>query len=476
MAEGENMGSYMHTPKRKVYERIPDLEYNSFLDTDSYKTSHWIFYPKGMTKMFSYLESRGGKYQNVMFAGLQIIVNKYLAKKPTMAMFEEFKEFMGKHGPTPNLEQMKEIAELGYWPVRIRAVKEGSVVPVSNVLVTIESTNEKYAWVANYLEAMIQRVWGPTTVATVSYHCRKICQHYLELTAPDLTWLKFMLQDFGARGVSVYEGAEILGAMHTFNFAGSDTMPGVRCANHYYKDAMAAFSVNAMEHSTVTIYTRNKEIEAYKAAIEASPEGAILSIVIDSYDYKGAIKMIHSLLPSILDKNLKIVFRPDSGNPPDIMKEATLLIEELFGTTMNVKGFKEFNYGIHLLYGDGINEGMIHTLLKQAYDMQFAATNFLFGMGGALLQGVTRDTQKFAVKCSAATVDGKEVEVYKDPSTDPGKKSKKGRLDLEKRDGKYQTVQAPAQFGSELDLVFEDGLIYRQQTLSEIRKIAHDEF
>jgi len=277
-------------------------------------------------------------------------------------------------------------------------------------------------------------------------------------------------------GVSVYEGTETLGAVHTFNFAGSDTMPGVRAANHYYNEKMSAFSVNALEHSTVTAFGKGNELKAYENAIDKVKPGTILSIVIDSYNHLNAIRMIHSLLPKILAKNLKIVFRPDSGNPPVVMRECTTLIAELFGTTMNGRGFKVFNNGMGLLYGDGINEDMVRTLLKQAYDDGFAATNFLFGMGGALLQGVTRDTQKFAVKCSAAVVDGKEIEVYKDPVSDPGKKSKKGILDLEKRNGKYQTVRGTAEFGSELDLVFEDGKIYRQQTLAEIRRIAHGEF
>jgi len=470
------MGSYMNSKHLKIYPAIPDLPYNGPLDTDSYKTSHWIFYPDHMTYMFSYLESRGGRFQNIQFGGLQIIVNKYLSKAPTMEMFEEFSKFMSMHGPTANLEQMKEVCQLGYWPVRIKAVKEGTVVPVSNVVMTIESTDIKYAWVANYLEAMLHRVWGPTTVATVSYHCRKVCEHYVDMTCEDRTWLKFMLQDFGARGVSVYEGTETLGAMHTFNFAGSDTMAGIRCANHYYKEQMAAFSVNALEHSTVTAWGKGNELKAYENAIDKVKNGTILSMVIDSYNHLNAIRMIHSLLPKIIAKDLKIVFRPDSGNPPTVMRECAALIEELFGTTMNGRGFKVFNYGMKLLYGDGIDEAMIRTLLKNATDDHFAATNFLFGMGGALLQGVTRDTQKFAVKCSAAVVDGHEIEVYKDPVSDPGKKSKKGVLDLEKRNGKFQTVKAPAEFASELDLVFEDGKIYRQQTLSEIRRIAHGEF
>jgi nicotinamide phosphoribosyltransferase len=253
-------------------------------------------------------------------------------------------------------------------------------------------------------------------------------------------------------------------------------MPGVRASNHYYKVKMSAFSVNALEHSTVTAFGKKYEIKAYANAIAKAKPGTILSMVIDSYNHLEAIRMIHTLLPQIVAKNLKIVFRPDSGNPPVIMRECTALISELFGTTMNGRGFKVFNYGMGLLYGDGINEEMIRTLLKNAYDDGYAATNFLFGMGGALLQGVTRDTQKFAVKCSSAVVDGQEIEVYKDPVSDPGKKSKKGILDLEKRNGKYQTVKAPAEFNSELDLVFEDGKIYRQQTLVEVRRIAHGEF
>lgn len=471
------MSSYMGGNTKHVYNRIPDLEYNSFLDSDSYKSSHWMFYPKNMTYMFSYMESRlGSKYQNLLFGGLQIIVNKYLSKPPTLVMFEEFESFMSKHGPTANYSQMKEIVEIGYWPIELRAVAEGSLVPISNCIMTVASTNEKYAWVANYLEAMLHRVWGPTTVATVSFHARKKCEHFVDLTCPDRSWLKFMVQDFGARGVSVYEGAETLGAMHTFNFVGSDTMPGVRCANHYYKEEMSAYSVNALEHSTVTSWGgAEHELEAYENAVDKAPDGSILSIVIDSYDYKKAIILIHSLLPKIIGKNLKIVFRPDSGYPPDIFKECILLVSELFGTALNSKGFKEFNYSMKILYGDGIDEEMVGILLKIGYDLWFAASNFLFGMGGGLLQKMTRDTQRFAIKCSQIVRDGKEVDVYKDPVSDPGKRSKKGKLDLIKRSGKYETVSWPGE-GSELQLVYKDGKIYRQHTLKEIRNRAHGEF
>lgn len=472
------MGSYMHSKKLQIFPAIPDLLYNMYFDSDSYKTSHWMFYQDDTTYMHSYFESRGGEYQNTLFFGLQYILHKYLSKKPTMELLQEFMEFMKYHGPTLNEKGMRKIAELGYWPVRIRAVKEGTLVPVSNVLMTAESTDPELFWVANYLEGMLQRgVWGPTTVATKSWHARKIGEEFYNLTNGNTDGIQFMLQDFGSRGVSTYEGTENLAGAHLVNFQGSDTMAAARWFKHYYPDASvrcAAFSVNATEHSNMTSWGGPMhEIDAIRNAIEKAPVGSVLSVVTDSYDQMDTVSnKIVSLKDRIIQKDLSFVSRLDSGKPTLTVPEASEMLAERIGFTMTQKGYKQIAHKFKVLQGDGMDVPMIRTLFKACTDKGFAATNYVWGMGGGLLQDMTRDNQKFATKCSEVITGGKHIDVFKDPVTDPVKRSKAGHLDLQIRDGKYETVRYPAQFGSQLDLVFEDGKIYRQHGISEVRNRA----
>lgn len=472
------MAGYGYKKDLKPLPRKGDIPYNAFRNSDSYKPTHAAFYPPGMTTMHSYMESRGGEYLNTLFAGLQIIVDREIARPIEAHEADEFIAFAKKHGvPCPE-DDMRAIAKMGYWPARIRAVKEGSLVPVSNVLLTVESTDERFPWVANYLETMIQRVWYPTTVATLSYHCRKTIEHFTDITCENRGAVKFQLHDFGARGATCREQVMIGGAAHLFNFCGSDSMDGVEAANHYYSHDMSAWSVRATEHSTVTSWGgKDHEVEAFTRAVMSCPMSAILSFVIDSYDAETFIeRCVVPCKDLIIQKNLKLVLRPDSGDPIDMIVKISEALERAVGVSRNKKSFKVFHDNFGIIYGDSMTPDMIHNVLYKLMHLQYATSNYVFGMGGKLLQGVTRDTQKFAIKCSHITRDGKSVDVFKDPKSDPGKKSKRGRLDLQIKAGKYETVQAPAEFGSELDLVYEDGKIYRQQTLADIRKRAHGEF
>ncbi len=460
---------------------------NIILNTDSYKASHWLQYPPGTTSMFSYIESRGGKHDRTVFFGLQYIIKRYLTGRVvTMDMVHEAKAFYEKHGVPFNYAGWSYIADEldGRLPVRIRAVPEGSVVPTSNILVSIESTDPKVFWIASWLETMLLRVWYPINVATTSYFCKQTILDYLEKTADDPAGeIAFKLHDFGARGVSSHESAAIGGAAHLVNFMGSDTVIGVNLANEYYKSDMAAFSIPAAEHSTITSWGREHEVDAYRNMIKqyAKP-GALVAVVSDSYNIYEAIDKLWGgeLQQEVVNSGATLVIRPDSGDPATVVLKCLQLLDARFGHTWNNKRFKVLNH-VRVIQGDGITEDEIGVILRTVTDAGYSASNVAFGMGGGLLQQHNRDTHKFAMKCSSVTVNGKSVDVFKDPIDDHGKGSKKGRLDLIMDfDGKFEKLTTVPIVGwhlhdpnSVMRTVFLDGESLNETTLDEVRARAN---
>jgi len=453
-------------------------EMNFILDTDSYKASHYLQYPPKTTSMFSYVESRGGKYPETVFFGLQYFLKEYLTHRVTKAEVEEAKEFFEAHGEPFNYEGWMYIAKelKGKLPVRIRAVPEGSVIPTHNVLVTIESIDPKAFWIVSWLETALMRyVWYPTTVATRSYTIRKIIYEALMKSSidPDVE-IGFKLHDFGSRGVSSRESAMIGGAAHLVNFLGSDTVAGVYCANKYYDCKMAGFSIPAAEHSSITSWGKDYEVDAYRNMLKqfAKP-GALVAVVSDSYNLWDACSKLwgEELKQEVIDSGATVIIRPDSGHPPTVVLETARLLEEKFGSTINAKGYKVLNT-VRIIQGDGINEDSIKEILDNLLNNGYSATNIAFGMGGGLLQQLDRDTLRFAMKCSYIVVDGEGVEVFKDPYTDAGKKSKKGRLDLVKKFGNYETIKLngiSAHILSEMRTVYENGDILVEDSFDQIR-------
>jgi nicotinamide phosphoribosyltransferase len=450
---------------------------NLILDSDSYKSSHFLQYPPGTEAMFNYFESRGGHYDRMVFFGLQYYLKKYLTQRITLDMVNEAAEFLKAHGVPFPYDGWKYLVERGgKIPIRIRAVPEGTVVPTHNVLFTVESTDPKVFWIVGWFETMLVRMWYPITVATQSYHIRKYIYDMLVKTADDPdNEVLFKLHDFGSRGVSSQESAEIGGASHLVNFMGSDTLAGVWAANKYYHSAMAAYSIPAAEHSTITSWGKEREVEAYRNMVKqfAKP-GALVACVSDSYDLHNAVdnfwgKALHD---EVVNSGATLVVRPDSGDPPRIVRWTLQRLDAHFGNTVNSKGYKVLNH-VRVIQGDGINEDSLKDILLMATEAGYSATNVTFGMGGALLQQLNRDTQKFAMKCSEVTINGEHVPVFKDPVTDHGKKSKAGRLDLV-RDGQgYKTIAVTKDtppYQSELQTVFENGEVLVEWTLDEVRK------
>ena len=451
------------------------------LNTDSYKCSMFLQMPQGTTGVYSYIESRGGRYDRTVFFGLQAFIKEYLLEPITQSDIDIADEILTAHGEPFNRAGWQYILDkhAGYLPVVIKAVPEGTVVPVKNVLATIENTDPECFWLTTWLEtALLRAVWYGTTVATQSWKIKQVILDYLERTG-DPTTIDFKLHDFGARGVSSLESAGIGSAAHLVNFMGTDTISGVLFAREYYNAGIAGFSIPAAEHSTITSWGRDGEVDAYRNILNnfAKP-GSIVAIVSDSYDIYNAVENLWGgeLRQQVIDSGATVVIRPDSGDPVEVNRRLVEILGKKFGYTTNSKGFKVLN-NVRLIQGDGINELTVRCILGSFMAMGWSADNIAFGMGGALLQIVDRDTQKFAMKCSAAKINGEWVDVFKDPVTDRVKTSKKGRVTLWTSGGEFQTsVEQPKGWtdkGTEwtiaLQPVFENGVLLRDYTFEQVR-------
>lgn len=461
------------------------LAKNIILNTDSYKVSMWKQYPVGTTGVYSYIESRGGKYDQTVFFGLQAFIKEYLLDPITQADIDVADEILTAHGEPFNREGWQYILDThgGYLPVVIRAVPEGTVVPVKNVLATIENTDPQCFWLTTWLEtALLRAIWYPTTVATQSWTIKQVITDYLKKTG-DTALIDFKLHDFGARGVSSLESAGIGGAAHLVNFMGTDTLSGILYAREFYNAGIAGFSIPAAEHSTITSWGRDNEVEAYRNMLKQfGREGSILAVVSDSYDVFNAASKLwgEELKEQVIASGATLVIRPDSGDPVDVNRKLVTILGEKFGYTTNAKGFKVLN-NVRLIQGDGINELTVRSILGAFMADGWSADNIAFGMGGALLQQIDRDTQKFAMKCSSAQINGVWIDVQKDPITDSGKKSKAGRVTLWQSGGEVSSgIKPPTGWTDKgyggwteaLQTVFRDGKIIREYDFAEVRANA----
>ncbi|XP_078596651.1 nicotinamide phosphoribosyltransferase-like [Branchiostoma floridae x Branchiostoma japonicum] len=453
---------------------------NVLLITDSYKVTHHMQYPPETTTIFSYFESRGGKFKETVFFGLQYLIKRWLVGQVvTREKIAEAKDIYKKHFGQDvfNEEGWNYIVEHhgGKLPLLIKAVPEGTVVPVKNVLFTVENTDPKCFWLTNWFETLLVQVWYPMTVATNSREQKKIIASFLHETADNMDGLPFKLHDFGFRGVSAVEAAAIGGAAHLVNFMGTDTIASLVMARKYYGADMAGFSIPAAEHSTITAWGKNGELEAFKNMLSRFPKG-LVACVSDSYDIWNACenlwgKELKNMIVKRGESNSTLVVRPDSGEPADVVVKVLTILGKAFGTQKNSKGYKVLPPYLRIIQGDGISYETLTGILERMKKLEWSADNIAFGSGGALLQKLNRDTQKCAFKCSFAVVNGEGVDVFKQPITDPGKKSKKGRLTLELQNGKFVTVQE-GQGDPEKDLlipVFKDGQLLKDYSWEEVR-------
>lgn len=459
---------------------------NICLLSDSYKQSHHLQYPPNTRIVSSYMESRGGLFNKTVFFGLQAILKKnFVGRVVTKEKIDLAEKLVNTH-IGPNIFNRKGWDYIlnehdGYLPIKIEAVPEGSLVDVSNILMKVTNTDEECFWLTNFVETVLLQTWYPITVATLSYNIKVEILKYLEKTG-DPSLINFKLHDFGYRGCSSPESAGLGGMAHLLNFLGTDTLAALEDAQEYYYEPCAGFSIPAAEHSTITSWGRENEAVSYENMLKAFPTG-LVAVVSDSYDiYSACADLWGEVLKDKVEaREGTLVIRPDSGEPHHVVVNCLDILGQKFGYTVNDKGYKVLNPKVRVIQGDGINLDSLKLILHVMKQNEWSADNVAFGMGGALLQQVNRDTQKFAFKCSYIHVKGERGvrEVYKDPVTDSGKRSKSGKLHLVKKNGRYVTVKQQPCIAftekDELQTVFENGKLVRDYSFSDIRKRLENE-
>jgi nicotinamide phosphoribosyltransferase len=453
------------------------LRFNPLLQTDSYKLSHWWQYPPDARHVYSHLMSRGGFWPHTLFFGLQYILKAYLTGQVFgIQDVVEAREQSFEHFGSDTVFNWEGWVKLytkhsGRLPLKIRAVPEGTVVPIKNVLMTIENTDPEFPWLTNWAETLLLQVWYPITVATLSFEIKQaIGKDLVRTGSPEQ--LPFKLHDFGYRGVSSQETAAIGGAAHLVNFQGTDTLAAIALLQQYYKASMPGFSIPAMEHSTVTSWGEDEEAAAYANQLEKS-KTPLTACVIDSYDTHNAVVNIFGdkLRDTVLRRPGTVVLRPDSGDPTVVLEDIFNAVAERFGFETNEKGWKVLPNCIRAIQGDGVNYQNILRINSHLIRAGWSMDNLAYGMGGALLQQQNRDTMRFAIKCSAIDRGGVWHEVKKNPKTDPSKASLGGKLNLLQVNSHYVTVPSDDElaYGNVLETVFLDGELKKEYTLDEIR-------
>jgi nicotinamide phosphoribosyltransferase len=448
--------------------------------SDSYKLSHGGMYPLNTDTVYSYYEGRlGAKFPKTLMWSLQyLIIENLVGKVVDQEMIDRADMVTSKHIGTGafNKEGWKYILDEydGKLPVSIKSVPEGSIIPINNVMFTVENTDPKCFWLTNYLESLLSHVWYGSAVATLSMTIKEMMTEFLVDTSENpYQDILFMLHDFGYRSSTSDESAAVAGAGHTLNYLGTDTVLALDMIMDYYDGDVSAFSVFATEHSIMTAKGKEGEFDVVQSLLDNPKyDNGILSMVIDSYNYRNFIRVAGTRFKyDILNRKNKFVFRPDSGEPVSTTLEILDLVGSYFGVTKNSKGYKILNPKVGVLWGDGIDIEGIRDILYAMKGAGWAASNLVFGMGGALHQQVQRDTQRNAFKSSYQVENGVGKNISKDP-LDKSKASKKGRLALVYRDGKYQTLQectGPVEDDLLVE-VFRNGELLVKYTYDEVKE------
>lgn len=477
---------------------------------DFYKLSHRKQYPQGTTKVYSTLTPRSNKYapysDEIVWFGLQYFIKEYLIdrfnkdffSKPKDEVISEYSrlvEFsLGKqYAETKHIE---ELHDLGYLPIKISTLPEGSLVPMRVPVMTIENTHEDFFWLTNFLETILSTsIWLPTTSATLAYSYRKVLNDYAIKTTGSTSGVEFQGHDFSMRGMSSEQSATVSGAGHLLSFKGTDTIPSILFLEKYYngniEKSLIGASIPATEHSVMCSYGQENEKDLLTHLLtEVYPTG-LFSAVCDTWDFwKLVSEYLPELKETIMSRDGKLVIRPDSGNPVDIICGTVLnggktpeekgLVEvlyEIFGGQINELGFKVLDSHIGAIYGDSITLEIAKEICEKLYKKGFATTNVVFGIGSYSYQYATRDTFGFAVKATYAIVDNEERMLFKDPKTDSGiKKSQKGLVVVNKdNNGKFffeDNFVDNDEYKSKtnlLETVFVNGKLIKETSLDEIR-------
>lgn len=444
------------------------MKMNPVLAIDGYKVSHRAQYPQGTTRVYSNFTPRSDRFfksplpdGKLVFFGLQGFLKWFLVDlfndaffaRPQDEVVSEYQAVMDSYlgKDTVPVDHIRALHQLGYLPLRIKALDEGSKVPVTVPVITIINTKPEFFWLVNYLETVLSaELWKASTNATIAHHYRKICEHWAEKTCSDMTHLDFQCHDFSFRGMAGLQDAMQAGSAHLLSFKGTDSIPSLLYARDYYTDGEPYFigaSIPATEHSVMCMGEREHEIETFRRLIvDLYPQGFV-SIVSDTWDYWQVLtEYTRELKSLILAREGRVVFRPDSGNPVEILcgtgldsdrsaerspqqKGSVEVLWEIFGGTVNEKGYKVLDPHVGLIYGDSITLERANEILRRLEAKGFASSNVVFGVGSFTYQYNTRDTFGFAMKATWGEVDGQGRSIFKEPKTDSGlKRSARGLL------------------------------------------------
>ncbi|HFA49668.1 MAG TPA: nicotinate phosphoribosyltransferase [Bacteroidetes bacterium] len=473
---------------------------------DFYKADHRRQYPAGTGLVYSNLtprKSRIPEVKEVVFFGLQYFVKEYLVRQWDGQFFRQPKEqVLARYRRRMNTSlgpnnigtaHIAALHDLGYLPIEIKALPEGSKVPLRVAMLTIRNTRPEFSWLTNYLETILSCIlWKPCTSATTALRYRQVFDRYADETVGDRDFVQWQGHDFSMRGMSGMEDACMSAAGHLLSFTGTDTVPAIDFLEDYYgadaEKELIGGSVAATEHSVMCMGTPENEVGTFRRLInETYPEG-VVSIVSDTWDFwKVITEFLPALKKNILAREGKVVIRPDSGDPVKIIcgdpnapvgspesKGAIECLWEIFGGTTTLMGYRLLDSHIGLIYGDSITVERQRAILKGLKDKGFASSNVVLGIGSFTYEYVTRDTFGFAMKATYGEVDGIGRSIFKDPKTDDGtKKSAKGLLKVTRGDNGFE-MQDEVTWEEEgqgaMEVVFRDGQLLREETLEGIRE------
>lgn len=485
---------------------------NPLLDTDSYKVSHKDMYPEGLTHVesnYTNRKSRVDGINHVVNFGLQAWLlerqeawDKFFAS-PKEDVIKEYKDNTATFvSPGFSYKEIEDLHDLGYLPLEFSQAPEGTLMPIGVPSILIKSTHEDFAWLVNYVESDLSAgIWHPATSATLSWNIRRVFDKAAKETGADLAGVDWQGHDFSYRGQVNREAAMASGAAHLLSFTGSDVVPVVPWVNHYYPgdNGLIAASVPATEHSVMCSGGKDDELETFRRLLKQYPSG-ILSVVSDTWDFwKVLTEYLPALKDEILARDGKLVIRPDSGDPADIIcgtktneelvwggsdgavgetpeeKGAIQVLADIFGTTENEAGFKELDSHIGLIYGDGMYKARIEDINARLKAKGFASTVWVAGLGSYFFQMNTRDSFGSAVKATYVEVNGEGRNIFKDPKTDDGtKKSATGRLAVaHTATGVPYLIQGATDeqiTNSLLQPVFRDGEFLQIQSFKGVRE------
>jgi nicotinamide phosphoribosyltransferase len=495
---------------------------NPLFLTDGYKTGHHQQYPKGTTLVYSNFTPRSNKYapkgcEQVVSFGQQMVVqqiheafqNEFFNKPKDEVCGEMKRELSLYLGTDYDVSHFEALHDLGYLPINVKAIEEGTLVPIKVPVLTIYNTHPDFYWVTNYLETIISNLlWKPMTSATIAHTYRKVLTKWQEKTDAERGWfIDWQGHDFSMRGMDSVDAVISSGLGHLTSFSGTDSLPTLYGARKYYGETgFVGGSVNATEHSVMCAGSKDDEVGTFRRLLETYPTG-ILSIVSDTWSlWDVCTKHIVTLKKEILARDGKLVIRPDSGDPVDILcgayntissgvegnkdynypkygveecspefKGVIELLWDVFGGTINEQGYKVLDSHIGAIYGDSITIDRADEICKRLEAKGFASTNVVLGIGSFTYQYNTRDTFGFAMKATYVELDGVGRNIFKDPITDDGtKKSATGLLAVYDNYEGGLTLKDKVNWESEesglLQIIYNDGDFYNTTTLTEIRE------